>query len=317
MNNKIEIAFSIYDKDGTYSSKIAVAIMSILATITRNLKIRFHILHDDTLNEYNKDFLKKVVNEANQEIMFYYVELKKEDFINLKDIELYSPGALFRLKLAELVKVDKILYLDADIICNLNIKNLFDENIDDYAVAAVLDREVVNQDNISNNRLYKKIPIDVINYFNSGVLLFNLNYIRKNYNMFCQAMTFLKKYPYVPFSDQAALNYLFQDKCKFLNCKYNWGVNKGVNKECIYHFSGEIDKPWIFKTSPLRILYWKYFSKTPWCRNLEDFLREYDKSNISVEEHILTGRIVSRKKFLKNFLLRLKKEIKKVFIIFE
>ena len=306
MNNKIDIAFSVHDKDGSYSLKIAVAMVSILENT--NGKIVFHLLHDDTLSEHNKKFFKKLVNNYNKEIIFYHIQLKKEDFINLKDIEIYSPGALFRLKLAELVNVNKILYLDADIICNLDIKYLFEENIDDYAVAAVLDKDVVNQDNISNNKFYKKSPIDVKNYFNSGVILFNLNYIRKNYNMFYETMYFLKKYPYIPYSDQAALNYLFQKKCRFLDCKYNWGVKKGAYDECIYHFSGVEDKPWNFKTSSLRILYWKYFLKTPWCNNLEDFLKEYDKSNMPVEKNILTGRILSRKIFIKNFLIRLKRE---------
>lgn len=309
INDEINIAFSIYDKDGTYSLKIGIAIVSILETIEEKIKINFHILHDETLSKDNKDKLRKLVNDYEQKIFFYYIKIEENDYINLNGIEVYSPGALFRLKLSETVNVDTILYLDADIICNLNIKKLFEEDIEDYAVAAVLDKKVVNKDNIINNKFYKNIPIDVVNYFNSGVILFNLKYIRNNYNMFKNTMGFLRKYPRVPYSDQAALNYVFQKKCKFLDNRYNWGVKNGANNECIYHFCGTEDKPWFFKTTPLRILYWKFFLKTPWCNNLEDFLKEYDKSNVSVEENILTGRILSRKYFVKNFFVRLKKEI--------
>lgn len=308
-NNEINIAFSIHDKDGTYSSKIGVAMVSILETLEDNIKINFYILHDKTLGEYNKDKLKKIVNNYNQKIFFNYIRIEEKDYVKLNGIEVYSPGALFRLKLSETVNVDKILYLDADIICNLNIKKLFEENIEDYAIGAVLDKKVVNKDNIINDKSYKNVPIDVINYFNSGVILFNLKYIRNNYNMFIDTIEFLRKYPDVPYFDQAALNYVFQKKCKFLDSKYNWGVKKGINNECIYHFCGMIDKPWLFKTTPLRVLYWKYFLKTPWCNNLEDFLKEYDKSNMLLEENILTGRILSRKTFVRNFFLRLKKEI--------
>lgn len=309
INKEINIAFSVYDKDGTYSLKVGVAIISILETLEKNIKINFHILHDSTLSEYNKQKFEELISNYNQKVFFYYIKIEKKDYVNLKDIEIYSPGALFRLKLSETIKVNKILYLDADIICNLNIRKLFEENIENYALAAVLDRNVTNRDNISNNKFYKKVSIDAIHYFNSGVILFNLEYIRNNYNMFKDTIDFLRKYPGIPYSDQSALNYVFQKKCKFLDDKYNWGVGKGINNECIYHFCGIRDKPWIFKITPLRILYWKYFLKTPWCNSLEDFLKEYDKSNIPVEENILTGRIFSRKIFVKNFLLRLRKEI--------
>ena len=78
MSNKIDIAFSVHDKDGSYSSKIAVAMVSILENT--NSEIIFHLLHDDTLSEYNKNFFKKLVNHYNKEIIFYHIKLKKEDF---------------------------------------------------------------------------------------------------------------------------------------------------------------------------------------------------------------------------------------------
>lgn len=313
MTEKIEITFSLYDKDGKYSLRVAVSMVSIMETISEKRKIRFHLLHDDTLTEDNKIKFKQLIKNYNQEILFYYVKLEKNSYIKLRDIDLYSPGALYRLKLADLVNVNKIIYLDADIICNLDIRNLFEENINDYAIGAILDKEVLAQDNITNNKLYRNVPLDLIRYFNSGVILFNLEYIRKNYDMFKETMNFLGKYPNIPYSDQAALNFLFQKKCRFLNCKYNWGVKKGENNECIYHFSGIEDKPWNFKTSPLRILYWKYFLKTPWCNGIADFIYEYDKSDIPLEKSMLIGRILSRKIFVKNFFLRLKKEIKNKF----
>lgn len=68
---------------------------------------------------------------------------------------------------------DKVLFLDLDIIFNSSLKELWDTNIDNYALAAVEEFNVFN--------FRPRIFLNEINhYINAGVILFNLKYIREH-----------------------------------------------------------------------------------------------------------------------------------------
>ena len=64
-------------------------------------------------------------------------------------------------------EVDKILYLDSDIIVRHDIANLFSNNIDDYCIAGVED--IVGKLLIDRYKLSSTTT-----YLNSGVMLLNL-----------------------------------------------------------------------------------------------------------------------------------------------
>ncbi len=78
----------------------------------------------------------------------------------------YSKEIYYRLLIPELINEEKVLYLDADIIINGSIKELYNQNIDAYYACAVEDPFFDR---------YSELNIDQkFRYFNSGVMLINV-----------------------------------------------------------------------------------------------------------------------------------------------
>ena len=167
---------------------------------------------EDKLRERNKNSKVTIVDETNL--------YKKEMPVNVNKKTHYTPYIFLRLlcdKIKELP--EKILYLDCDIVCYKDIKELYDIDMTDYEVAMALD-------------FIGKKWID-INYRNSGVVLMNLKNIRKS-NCFEKARHLcMTKRMTLP--DQTALN----KACKknlLLPEKYN-EQNKKKEDTVLQHFS--------------------------------------------------------------------------------
>lgn len=156
--------------------------------------------------------------------------------------------------------VDRILYLDCDMIVNSSIKVLYNENIDDCAYGAVLDEAF--QDIEKYERLeYQREKL----YCNAGMMLINLEYWRKNQVME-RCLDYIEKNPSkVLFHDQDTINVVLQDEKKLLPLKYNFQTGfilshykfddiimheilETVYSPVIIHYTGGISKPWFAKS---------------------------------------------------------------------
>ena len=190
-----------------------------------------------------------------------YTSILPNDLKKYKAIERFSPAALYRFYIPEMfLDLEKVIYLDGDTITLLDIEKLWKINIKDFAIAAVQDRIVKEKgiNGFSKNKFFERIQILNNNYFNSGVLIFNLEKIRKNYNMKKECFLFLEKNPDAPALDQDSLNFIFQKDCMFLNEIFNMPPDKFVdfsfldvtNMECILHFHTWY-KPWMTNRYPI------------------------------------------------------------------
>lgn len=102
----------------------------------------------------------------------------------------YTPYTLLRLLLGELGMPDKVLYLDVDIMCRTDIAELFQIDLSEYECAAVRDH--------MGKHFYGR------DYFNAGVMLFNLKKCRET--GYLERATDLVKNKKMMLNDQAALN---------------------------------------------------------------------------------------------------------------
>ena len=136
----------------------------------------------------------------------------------------YSLETYFRFKIPEMIpqEVEKILYLDVDLIIQKSIRGLFEIEMGDYYFAAC--RDFMEPELIPSKReLFGRY--DDLRYFNAGVMLWNLKKIRGivrfedlihageelNFNLPCV--------------DQEILNYLYYDKNIYLDPEeYNYLV---------------------------------------------------------------------------------------------
>ena len=168
--------------------------------------------------------------------------------------------------------ISKVLYIDSDIIFKGSITELYNTDISNYATAAI-------EDAPNNNPL--RLGYDPkFSYFNAGVQLLNLDYLR--------LIDFTKKaLDYIKFNsekivlhDQDVMNALLHQHVYFLPIKWNMldcyyikpyrisekymsNIKKSQNDAVIIHFSGPI-KPWHYGCRhPLKKLYSKFAQLSP------------------------------------------------------
>lgn len=142
-----------------------------------------HILHDNTLTQDNCDKFVYIAGRYGQAVRFYNVEqLCANEISYFKEMNLvYTVGSIFRFMILNLFpkEIEKIIYLDSDVIINLDIKTLWEIDIGDKPLAAV--PEIANES--IDPQLFFPICREGFvkgeNYFNSGVMVMNLERLRR------------------------------------------------------------------------------------------------------------------------------------------
>lgn len=244
--------------------------------------IVFHIIVNDDVTDGDKCDLEDVTAPYSEKsVVFYRASefIKNIDFPALENSPL-TEATYYRLWLAEMLpkEIEKVLYLDGDVIIRHDLLPLWNTDIEDYAVAAVSDFSEGMID--IYNRLHYPCHLG---YFNAGVLLVNLEYWR-DHAVLDEFLCFMKKYPErIHWHDQDVLNFVFCEKKKKLPLKYNfqngfmyrvprfdyWKYEKEIKEACkdpiIVHFMGK--KPFEAyqrDPHPLRSTFFKYQDQTKW-----------------------------------------------------
>ena len=203
----------------------------------------------------------------------YYIE-KVQDKLYTRDY--YTNTTYFRLFLPELYpQYDKVLYLDSDIIVVGDISELYNTDMGTNLVAAAPD-DIIQYNKVFQD--YAELVVGVAkyqDYFNAGVLLMNLDELRK--------FKFQEKFVYllgtVKFSvaqDQDYLNRLCKGRVKLIS--HDWDVMPYVNEETkkedikLIHYNFAY-KPWHFEDVTYNEYFWKYAEKTEFY---DEILKEKD-----------------------------------------
>ena len=275
-DNKIHVVLAVYDPRGTYSRHAGVVMVSMFSNTKSPICV--HILHDETLNEDNRSKFIELTEKFGQQINFIDAGEHIGKFCVDVDklTHRYSRGSLFRLFIQDLLPVDKVIYLDCDVAVQLDIKELWDIELDDCEIGAVLEDIARNPGDNSQKKLFfcKYAGIEAEKYFNSGVILFNLKKIKENnVNVFALALEFFRRYPYSSFPDQDFMNKMFQKNMREIDRKFNYfgsGIDYSNVNGKLWHFvEFEGKKPWELAQNPIiDALYWRYFAMTPWSRDL-------------------------------------------------
>lgn len=172
--------------------------------------------------------------------------------------------------------IHKVLYLDCDLLVCGSIAELWNTDLDGSAIGAVEDMWSGKQEKYSRLCYPKKHS-----YFNSGVLLINLDYFRWN-DIGRAIAEYIAKYPErLKFIDQDVLNAVLYSHKKLLPMRWNMqdgffrkklklrpeaisALDEEMPKTVILHFTGP-KKPW-FDTCrhPYKKMYFKYLDLTKW-----------------------------------------------------
>ena len=267
----IHIACNI---DDNYIMQCCTTLVSVMHN-NRDEQITFHVIAE-SLSDKGKEQITAEVEKYNQQVVFYSHSLNK----NLPAFESahISSAAYLRLYVAEILPQDihKVLYIDCDLIVNGSIKDLWDIDVSSCAVGAVEDMWS-GKDCYYERLEYAKD----FTYFNSGVLLINMDYWRQAH-ISDVAMDYARQYAdRLIFNDQDILNALLHDKKKLI--PFRWNVQDGflrrkrriqshsipslleeLKHPIIIHYTGH-RKPWLYIClSPYKNLFFKYLDMTAW-----------------------------------------------------
>ena len=194
----IHICFGLHDGSGKYSKFIGTSMASIFEKTSSPVTI--HILHDATLTSNNREKFYELAEKYNQSVEFHDIEQLCPNEINFLREKLadridsrFSIGAFYRLLIKKIIKTGKIIYLDADIVVNLDINELWQHDLANFPVAAVPEVDATQKFIITNKFLLNTGFVKVQDYFCSGVIIFNLD--RLDEKFFYDGAQFLANNP--------------------------------------------------------------------------------------------------------------------------
>lgn len=284
---KIYIAVAFSDKNGKYARHAAVTLASVFVNTTS--PVCAYVLHDETLTQENRAKLAETATLHGKEIEFidvtsaYQEKVKQIGKEKLKIVEqTLGRGMLYRLLIDQVVTASRVIYLDCDILVTRDISDLWQIDLEDKVVGCVRDfceLESMERDYKIPRRYVETrqfLGIKQGEYFNSGVLLMNLDMIRARYNMASDFITFFNKYgSWSLLADQDFLNFIFRNDKKLLDKSFNITQNLKLSKN---ELSGKIfhtllAKPYeIYTRENVDDLYWHYLTKTPYCTSQDELI---------------------------------------------
>ncbi|GHH99570.1 glycosyltransferase family 8 protein [Neobacillus kokaensis] len=245
-----------------YARHTAVMFNSILKNNKSNNTIHFYLVGN--LSEENETKIKNSLE--NYPAKVYFFPVSETRFTGFKLFGYFKKEAYYRLLLPELLdeSIERVIYLDSDIIVKHDINDLWKVNLNNYYLAAAQD---LGQCASKARKKTLSIPLHA-GYFNSGVLVMDLKKWREH-NIANQVIEFAKQNPNKLRSiDQDALNALLYNKWLELDPTWNYNtatINRGksITDPAIIHFTGK-RKPWSHDHHPLRNEYLRYLESTRW-----------------------------------------------------
>lgn len=280
----IHVCYAIYDARGTYSKFVGASICSLFENTREPVTI--HILHDETLNEENRRKFNALVETYAQRIEFHPIELDETVAEFMRTHTHLSPAAFYRFFISDLLPYSRAIYLDADLLVNLDIKRLWDAIDEDDLFGAVPDTGVLKKPGT-----YKRFPILVDGtverekYFNSGVLVINLDKLRAEEDFSRRAIKlFGERTDYFIDNDQGLYNYFFSEQYRRIDDDFNRQLvmERRLGEphvgEAIWHYIN--NSVGVDPNDEFDRLFWHYFVKTPWFdeRFFLNAVREFQSS---------------------------------------
>jgi lipopolysaccharide biosynthesis glycosyltransferase len=251
--------------DEKYEQHFGVAVTSLLLNHLHE-SLTIHILTNITSSEFPKKIHQLKNKFKKSEFVVY--EVDNQQVANLKGSFHLSLAACYRLLVDSYLPkhLNKVLYLDSDLVVNASLVELYNYDISDYVVAAYCGegKAIDTKKRIGMNGDY---------YFNSGVMLINLETWR-NLNVGEKCIEFIRDYPEIAILlDQDALNKVIDGRCLQIDKKWNSlvnlysGTSQANEESLVIHFIGSL-KPWhSWCIRKEKNIYWSYLKKSPWSNS--------------------------------------------------
>ena len=231
--------------DNNYMEKAKDTLLSIY--FHNEEKLNVYLIYDDIEDEKINDF-NEFINNIQGKLNL--IKCNTEDINLPMYIDYISKTTYYRLFFPFLLKdkIDRILYVDCDIICTDSIKELYETDFDDNLIVAC-ENMVIEERNWFNRECNDRLELPEDNiYVNAGVLLINIEKYKKEITKEKLIKFINENSNKLIFQDQDVINKYFHKKIKLIDNRYNYqinGVDYGMerNDYALVHYS-EADKPW-------------------------------------------------------------------------
>ncbi|WP_181304117.1 glycosyltransferase family 8 protein [Rufibacter sp. XAAS-G3-1] len=254
--------------DDHYFVHLAALIKSIEVNHTSGEKLLFYIV-EDSVSVQSKRKLLDSINESMTTLHFIKMDECAPVDVKLPvDSSSYPLNIYMRLFIAYFLPqhIEKIIYLDVDIIVQRDISILWEQELRGNTVAAVQDHWVKIVSRWGGVDNYKEFGLQAdTKYFNTGLLIIDLKKWREN-NITAKVIKCIKSNrEYAHFPDQYGLNVVLADTWLELNPLWNCFAYQDGPEPFLIHFTGRkpIYKSYYFKEEYKKTFY-KYLKLTKW-----------------------------------------------------
>lgn len=265
----------------TVNQKYFIMLKDLLLSLSFfNEALNIYFFYDNIDNDEIQNLKEFVENNKIGKLYSYCLKL---DISLPHHIDYISKETYFRLYAPYYLplEMDRILYLDADIICSGSLSNLYNMDFDGNVLIGCENFD-------GNNYLYKK-RLDLHDsspYINAGVLLINLVLYRKfitqeNLNHYIAQYSGILLY-----QDQDVINKLFEHYIKVVDCKYNYQINMVVGefKERVLTHYTTAKKPWLdnYNRKKYAIDFYNFLDQSKSYDRLEQLKAKHTVDDIDV-----------------------------------
>lgn len=279
MANNIDIALAC---DERYFPGLLATISSILVSSDRMHSYRFHVL-DGGLKTESINFLKNSLSKFRNDNELNLLKVDTSLFNGFPDFFFDSPMNYARLLLPNLLKdLERVIYVDVDILYLKDIKQLWNTDLENNSTAAGLELSIKNLGNeffdCDKFNLSKETP-----YFNNGLMVMDLNEWRSK-NISEKIMDIISRHPdQCKFHEQSAMNINLSRDFKLLDKSWNIQshreafdpINDFEELQALdinYHFVTS-SKPWLkYNNNPANRLFYTLLDELDYRLSDDAFL---------------------------------------------
>ncbi len=285
----------VYAVNSYYYPYLYISIYSLIKNSNNNYDI--NILHN-SLNENEINTLMTLKNnKININIINVDEYVKDKRYILSDHI---SKEAYFRFLIPRILSnYNKVIYLDCDTIITKDLEELYNINLKNNTLGAVLDCGISSIKGYTSNIV--KIPDNT--YINSGVMLIDNKRFIRNEKEEKECLKIIIDNKKLKFHDQDIINIYYKNKILFLDSRWNKQIDLRIKKDFmndidnsfIIHYYGP-SKAWLNKTNPNAYLFWKYAEETSlYDMILNDYLNYKKDSKLKKAIKIVNDNIKNHK----------------------
>jgi len=241
--------------DERFSPGLLVMIASALVALPPEEEITFHILNGG-IAPRTMDRVRRIGERLHDHCSVVDYPVNEAEFSHMPLGPGQSRMNYARLRMGTLLAVDKVLYLDSDILVLKDLAEIWKADMLGKVALACAD---------FISRLESDCPWPLTEeeksyaYFNSGFMIIDLRKWREQGMEDAILKLAAQSGHGYKLHDQTLLNYVLRGKSAVIDPSWNW-VHRDVNEgpklmEANLHFTGQ--KPWLFFDGSLRFRLWR------------------------------------------------------------